>query len=118
LPSNPEASGVFVVNLAFVSWRKASLMSSTPSFLAPSTVESQSQNEVIRANGFECATRRGQQVIASGFQIHHFEIMAGWMLDQHRLRNPGNRLRPAAVGVVHPPDHLTDAATEMGADQL
>src|SRR3984893_16241883 len=42
------------------------------------------ENEAIGADGFERAARR-RHVIAGRFQLHHFEIMAGRMLDQHRL---------------------------------
>src|SRR5262249_13002590 len=62
---------------------------------------------------------RARRMIAGRFEIHHLEVVQRLVLDQHRLVGAEEeRLLLQPVGVVHAPDHLADAAADVGADEL
>ena len=95
------------------------LMRSTPSRLSTNSGgRVGAEDEMVDPDRVERAASR-RRVVAGRFEIHHLQVMQRLVLDQHRLVGAEEeRLLLQPVGIVHAPDHLADAAAEMGADEL
>ena len=112
--------GVLVVDLVLLLGREPELVDQVDALLLEHEQRRRvgAEQEMIDADGVDRAARAGR-MIAGRFQIHHLQVMQRLVLDQHRLVGAEEeRLVLQAIGIVHAPDHLADAAAEMGADEL
>jgi hypothetical protein len=92
-------------------------MMSTPAFFSGLSGGA-SEDELVHPDGIQRPSR-SRRPVAGRFDIHHLEVVAGRVLDQHRFKGAKEiGLLLQIVSVVHAPDHLADPAAEVTCDTM
>src|SRR5262249_24395469 len=76
------------------------------------------EDEMVGTYRLEVAARR-RGPVARRLQVHHLQVVARRVLDQHRLITAEEKsFVLQVIGVVHPPYHVADAAPDVACNQL